>query len=70
MGGRTILPIRVVAEALGGSISWNENERKITIARQNTVIEMWVDNKEMRANGAAITNDVPPTIIGREATSL
>jgi len=64
MGGRTILPIRAVVEALGGSISWNENERKITIARQDTVIEMWVDNKEMLVNGAAITNDVPPTIIG------
>lgn len=64
IGGRTILPIRAVVEALGGSISWNEGEGKITIARQNTVIEMWVDNKEMLVNGAAITNDVPPMIIG------
>lgn len=64
MGGRTILPIRAVVEALGGSISWDENERKITIARQNTVIEMWVDNKEMLVNGSALTNDVPPKIFG------
>lgn len=45
MGGRTILPIRAVVEALGGTISWNGEERKITINRQNTVLEMWVKIK-------------------------
>ncbi|NPV44285.1 MAG: copper amine oxidase N-terminal domain-containing protein [Firmicutes bacterium] len=63
MGSRTILPIRAVVEALEGSIRWNENERKITINRQNTAIEMWVGKKEMLVNGEEIRNDVPPVII-------
>jgi len=62
--GRTILPIRAVVEALGGSISWDGKERKITIVRKDTVIEMWIGNKEMLINGSKVTNDVPPAIIG------
>jgi hypothetical protein len=64
MEGRTILPIRAVVEALGGSISWKENERKITVAGKGTALEMWVDSKRMLVNGISVTNDVPPTIIG------
>lgn len=64
MGGRTILPIRAVVEAIGGSIKWNDTDRKITIVKQNTTIEMWIDKKEMLVNGLSITNDVPPVIIG------
>ena len=64
MGGRTILPIRAVVEAIGGSIKWNDTDRKITIIKQNTTIEMWIDKKEMLVNGLSITNDVPPVIIG------
>ncbi|MGB9976862.1 stalk domain-containing protein [Thermovenabulum sp.] len=64
MGGRTILPIRAVVEAIGGSIKWNDADRKITIIKQNTTIEMWIDKKEMLVNGLTVTNDVPPVIIG------
>ncbi|MBA1334024.1 MAG: hypothetical protein HPY66_1508 [Firmicutes bacterium] len=62
--GRTILPIRAVVEALGGSISWKEDERKITVAGKGTMLEMWVDSVKMLVNGASVTNDVPPIIIG------
>lgn len=62
--GRTIVPIRAIVEALGGSISWNGDERKITIARHDTVIEMWVNKKEMLVNGIRVTNDVASTVIG------
>jgi len=61
--GRTILPIRAIVEALGGTIGWEENERKITIAGGGTVIEMWIGSTEMKVNEAKITNDVPPEII-------
>ncbi len=64
MEERTILPIRAVVEALGGSVSWNGDEKKVTIARQNKVIEMWVGKKEMLVNGLKVTNDVAPVIIG------
>ncbi len=61
--GRTILPIRAVVEALGCSITWKGDERKVTIVGRGTVIEMWVDSLNMVVNGAAVTNDVPPIII-------
>ncbi|MCX7841629.1 MAG: stalk domain-containing protein [Clostridia bacterium] len=62
--GRTIMPIRAVVEALGGTVSWNDREKRITIVRKDTIIEMVVGSKEMLVNGVSISNDVPPRIIG------
>jgi hypothetical protein len=37
--GRTLVPIRAIIEEMGGSISWDEIERKVTITLKNTKIE-------------------------------
>jgi len=46
--GRTILPIRAVVEALGGSIGWRADEKKVTITGMGTVIEMWIRKRLIR----------------------
>jgi hypothetical protein len=62
-GGRTILPIRAVVEAMGGTIGWVGAENKVTITVKTTVIEMWINNNNVRVNGVAKQLDVPPQII-------
>ena len=49
--GRTVVPIRAIVEALGGTIGWNGTERKVTINFNNTVVELWIDNPKARVNG-------------------
>jgi len=40
---RTVVPIRAIVEALGGTIGWDGTERKVTINFKGTVIELWID---------------------------
>jgi len=49
--GRTILPVRFVAEPLGADVAWDEGERKVTVELENTKIELWVDENTAVVNG-------------------
>ncbi len=42
--GRTLLPIRYVADPLGAQVLWNAIERKVSIQHAGRSIEMWIDN--------------------------
>lgn len=60
---RTLLPIRAIAESMGGTAAWSNNERKITIKAKGTAIEMWLDKTTIRVNGTNKVIDVAPTIV-------
>ncbi len=49
--GRTVVPIRAIVEALGGTIGWNGRERKVTINFKGTTIELWINNPRAKVNG-------------------
>ena len=66
--GRTIVPIRALVEALGGTIVWDGDTRKVTINFKGTLIELWIDNPKAKVNGVenwidTSNHDVKPTII-------
>jgi photosystem II stability/assembly factor-like uncharacterized protein len=66
--GRTIVPIRALVESLGGTISWDDIERKVTINFKTALIELQIDNPKARVNGNEKwidpdNHDVRPTII-------
>jgi len=49
--GRTVVPIRAIVEALGGTISWDGVARKVTIKLKGKIIELWIDNPKAKVNG-------------------
>ncbi len=66
--GRTVVPIRAIVEALGGTIEWDGVARKVTIHFNGTTIELWIDNPKARVNGTAKwidenNHDVKPIIV-------
>jgi hypothetical protein len=66
--GRTVVPIRAIVEALGGTIEWDGVERKVTIQFNGTTIELWIDNPHAKVNGVAKwidenNHDVKPIIV-------
>ncbi|MDP4180740.1 MAG: stalk domain-containing protein [Bacillota bacterium] len=63
IGGRTLLPIRPVIEAFGGTIDWKAAEKKLIINLGTTKVEMIIKNKTVTVNGKSKTIDVPPQII-------
>jgi hypothetical protein len=48
---RTLLPIRFVVEPLGGTIVWDQKEKKVTITRGTTTIELWIGSNMAKVNG-------------------
>ena len=72
--GRTILPIRYVADALGAQVAWAAQERKVTINGSKT-IELTIDNPVARVDGALTFIDsnnekVTPVILPPGRTML
>jgi len=64
IGGRTMVPMRAIFEALDAEVNWNENTRTITATQGTTTIIMQIDNAAMVVNGATVTLDVPPMLSG------
>jgi len=60
---RTVLPIRAVAEAMGGTVGWDNSTRKVTISVNGTIIEMWLDKNTINVSGQSKAIDVAPTTI-------
>jgi len=73
---RTLLPIRPIVEALGGSVSWDGNEKKVTVTLGSTTIELWIGKNTARVNGTDTPIDstnskvVPEIINGRTMLPL
>ncbi|MCX8095220.1 MAG: stalk domain-containing protein [Caldisericia bacterium] len=69
--GRTLLPIRWVAEPLGANVGWDANEKKVTVSLKLTTIELWIGKNIARVNGVNTPIDpnnpkvVPMIIQGR-----
>ncbi len=59
--GRTMIPIRNVAEVLGCNVSWVDPDQ-INITKGNTSIKMYVNKKSYIINGVEKQLDVPPFI--------
>ena len=61
--GRTLLPVRFVAESYGALTNWYEPEQKVTVAYQNRIIEMMIGKPEIIIDGKETKLDVPPQVI-------
>lgn len=59
---RTMLPIRVIAEALGAKVTWNEVEQKVTIAEDDLTIEIFIGQPFATVNGKPVQLDAPAYI--------
>ncbi|NPV92380.1 MAG: hypothetical protein HPY50_16570 [Firmicutes bacterium] len=69
VGGRTLLPIRAVIEAYGGTVEWDGTARKVTVVCNGKTIELWIDSLNTKVNGESKTTEVAPQIIN-ERTML
>jgi len=74
--GRTLVPIRAIVEALGGTAVWDPTEKKVTVTLGSTTIELWIGKNTARVNGIDTLIDpdnskvVPEIINGRTMLPL
>ncbi|MED1790042.1 N-acetylmuramoyl-L-alanine amidase family protein [Brevibacillus laterosporus] len=61
--GRTLVPVRVIAEGLGAKIDWNQEERKAKITKDNREVVLQLSNKKAYINGKAQTLEAAPQLV-------
>lgn len=73
--GRTVLPIKYVAEPLGAAVEWDPGPRRVRITHQNRIIDLWIGQNRAQVNGAGAlidpSNDrVTPVVLPPGRTML
>ncbi|MDI3317614.1 MAG: copper amine oxidase N-terminal domain-containing protein, partial [Bacillota bacterium] len=63
-GGRTLLPIRFVSEAMGFQVGWDQRTRTVSVRGGSTQIQLVVGSTTARVNGRPVQLDVAPVVIG------
>ena len=61
--GRTMVPIRAVVEAMGGSANWDNADRRADLRSHGNHVQMWLGQRNVQVNGAANEMDVVPQIV-------
>ena len=47
---RTVVPVRVIVEALGGIIDWDSTERMVAITLKDTTIRLWINKPQAKVD--------------------
>ncbi len=62
-GGRTLVPLRKIFEALGAEVDWNGETRTVTASKDSKTVVLVIDSTEARVGDEQVTLDVPARII-------
>jgi len=61
--GRTLVPLRVIFEALGLTVGWDSSTQTVTGEKKDLKVTLKIGNKTAAVNGANKTLDVPANIV-------
>lgn len=61
---RVMVPMRMIFEALGADVQWNEQEQSVTATCGADTVKMQIGNTEIWKNDVVIESDVAPRLIG------
>jgi hypothetical protein len=74
--GRTLVPVRVLIETLGGTAGWNAVTHKVTVKLGSRMVQLWTGKSTAAVNGKQVAIDaadkrvVPVIIEGRTLLPL
>lgn len=60
---RILVPIRAIAEALGVVVTYNPEDKSITMNSDDTEIVMWIGSDKALVNGKEVELDVKPLVV-------
>lgn len=68
--GRTFVPLRFISETLGATVTWDEDDRSITITNDISTIKLWIGQKTIIVNGVEKEIDAAPFIDKESSRTL
>lgn len=63
--GTTLIPVRFIVDALNGQVEWDGTNRKVTLMKNEHLIEMWIGDKSLIIDGNRVTSLVAPEIMNQ-----
>ena len=63
VNGRTMVPVRFIAEAMDGLVDWNADLQTAYIALNGSMVEMPILSNVIYVNGETVAIDTPPQIV-------
>ena len=61
---RVMVPMRMIFEALGADVQWNEEEQSVTATCGADTVKMQIGSREIWKNDTLIQTDVAPRLVG------
>lgn len=59
----SVVPARDVFEAMGASVKWNAEMQRVTVIYDDTMVELYINKKTVKVNGAKKEAPIPPKLI-------
>jgi hypothetical protein len=63
INGTTLIPIRFIVEALNGEVFWDPQQYKVTLLKNDHLIEMWIGDPDLVIDGVRTTSRVAPYLL-------
>ncbi len=67
--GRTLVAIRPIVEALGGTVVWAGVDRKVSILQGDHAIELWIDKPTAKVDGKVVLIDTSSSAVAPKIIS-
>jgi hypothetical protein len=61
--GRTLVPVRAIAEGFGAEVGWDGASRQVTVKKSGNTVILTIDNTNYTKNGQTLKMDVPAQIV-------
>lgn len=61
--GHTLLPVRAASEAMGSTVTWNNETQTITLTKDNTTIQLTIGSNTAFLNGEEYNLETSPVVI-------
>ena len=60
--GRTLAPLRLIAEALNFEVNWEEREQKVTVSKNNISFDLFINQNYIIKGGQKTSTDIAPIL--------
>ncbi|NRF95050.1 copper amine oxidase N-terminal domain-containing protein [Paenibacillus frigoriresistens] len=61
--GSTLVPFRAISESLKAEVTWNAEERSVTVTRGGITVKLFIDSTKATVDGKEVTLEVPAAIV-------
>lgn len=60
--GRILIPVRAITKGMKAELEWNQEEKRVTITKDNVEIVLYIDKATAFVNGEEIELDITPSL--------